>query len=138
MDFSPSSECLTLEALIDGVFRSPSFDDSVGHFRGGCLGNFVIRVNEIDDVELCSLELRCIKAPFLQLVKEIFVHAPVLKSLEITIKPCPRICTYIVDMHFFSSPGEKSGCGKTGKASAHDVDSRLVAHGYTHGGVGFE
>jgi len=51
------------------------------------LGNFVIWVNEINDVELCSLEFRCIKTPFLQLVKEIFVHAPIFKGLEITVKP---------------------------------------------------
>ena len=65
---------LTLHTLIDGVLCCTSFYNSVGNSIAFRLRDDIIRVNQVHNLEFCCSKLRCVKAPLLQLLKEISVH----------------------------------------------------------------
>ena len=95
-------QCLTLEPLVDGVGRGPSLNNSIRNTWRFGLRDDVVRVNQIHRIERGGLERGGIQPPLSKLFKEIIVHAPVFKGLEIAIKSSTGILANVMNMHLSS------------------------------------
>ena len=94
------------------------------------LGDLVVGMNQIHHREGRGFERRGIKAPVLELVKEICIHAPVFQCLEISVEARPRVVANVVNMDFTPRPSQQRSGRQSRKTRAHDGD------GGGFGGVG--
>lgn len=122
MEMSTGLEGLSFEPLVDGVGGCPSFHDAVRHAFGPGLSDHIVWMNQIDRVKGGGSEGGSIQAPMGELVKEIIVHAPILKGLKVAVKPSPRVCSDIVNVNFFACFCQHDGGGQTGQPRTHDVN----------------